>query len=313
MRDIDALSVSPEVVLSFLQDGLRMQLRPATLRRQVAALDSVLALRDGRSLSRHPHVVRFLKGATVLAPPTVHRFPSWKLHPVLNALTKAPFEPASEVSLKYLRMKTIFLVAITSARRVSELSALSCHPSLCTFHKDKVVLRPDPAFVPKVASAFHRSQDLSLPSFCPRPVHALEKKWHSLDVRRILKIFLTRTASLRCTEMIFINISPPKLGQRMSKASIAATIRACIREAYLSSGLEVPSGISAHSTRSAATNAAYSNRASAEEICRAATWSSLSTFVKHYRLNVYASAEAAFGRRVLQHVMTGDGDAPPGI
>lgn len=60
-------------------------------------------------------------------------------------------------------MKTIFLVAVTSARRILELSALSCRPDLCVFHSDRVVLRPDPTFIPKVLSSFHAAQEICLP------------------------------------------------------------------------------------------------------------------------------------------------------
>ncbi|KAM4015348.1 uncharacterized protein ACNLHF_002004 [Anomaloglossus baeobatrachus] len=34
-----------------------------------------------------------------------------------------------------------------------------------------VVLRPIQEFLPKVVSSFHLNQDISLPSFCPHPVH----------------------------------------------------------------------------------------------------------------------------------------------
>ncbi|XP_013927413.1 PREDICTED: protein CASC1 [Thamnophis sirtalis] len=40
-----------------------------------------------------------------------------------------------------------------------------------------------------------------------------------------------------------------------------------------------------------------------EDICRTASWSSPSLFIRHYQLNTYASAEASFGRRVLQGVL----------
>lgn len=93
-----------------------------------------------------------------------------------------PFEPMNQVDLKWVKLKTIFLVAITSARRVSELGALSSRSDLCEFHRDKVVLRPDPTFRPKIASTFHMGLDISLPSFCPRPQHPQERRWHTLDV-----------------------------------------------------------------------------------------------------------------------------------
>lgn len=185
-RSADALSTSPRLVLDFLQEGLNRKLRPATLRRQVTAIDSVLSVHNGNSLARHSLIQRFLKGVTLQSPPQRHRYPTWSLELVLRALMRGPFEPIREVDLKWVRLKTIFLVAITSARRVSELGALSCHPNLCSFQKDKVVLRLDPSFLPKVLSDFHRNQEISLPSFCPHPRHRLEREWHTLDVRRAL-------------------------------------------------------------------------------------------------------------------------------
>lgn len=197
-RDMDPISSSAEAVLEFLEDGFQKGLQPATLKRQVAALDSIYSLKIHTfpSLSRHPIVQKFLRGATLLRPVTFHRFPTWHLNTVLRALTGPPFEPMGQVDLKWVWMKLIFLVAIMSARRVSELSALSCRDDLCIFHRDKVVLGMDPTFKPKVASPLHLGLEINLPSFCPHPTHPQERKWHMLDVRRALKFFLQRTEQL---------------------------------------------------------------------------------------------------------------------
>lgn len=160
------------MVLEFLQEGLEKKLKPATLRRQIAALDLVLSARSQSNLARHPLIGKFLKGATTRCPPQSHRFPTWNLPSVLRALTKPPFEPIREVDLTWVQLKSIFLVAITSVRRISELGELSCLPNFCTFHKDKVVLRLDPSFVPKVSSRFHIIQEISLPS-----VHGQATVW----------------------------------------------------------------------------------------------------------------------------------------
>lgn len=74
------------------------------------------------------------EGATLVCSGNHHRFPSWQLHTVLQALMGPPFEPIRDVDLKWVQLKTIFLVAITSAPRVSELGALSCRSDLCIFH-----------------------------------------------------------------------------------------------------------------------------------------------------------------------------------
>ena len=92
--------------------------------------------------------------------------PPWDLDVVLGALQRSPFEPLGGANLKWLSMKTAFLLAITSARRVSELHALSVHGDCCRFSPDgsSVVLRPNPAFLPKVLTDFHLSQSVELRS-----------------------------------------------------------------------------------------------------------------------------------------------------
>ncbi|XP_048340536.1 transcriptional enhancer factor TEF-1 [Sphaerodactylus townsendi] len=119
--------VKPKIpqILQFLQEGFERGLRSATLRRQLAAISMLWPHVRGAPPSRHPDILRFLKGVKQKQPPVVHRFPSWKLNIVLTALTKHPFEPVRSIQLKWLRMKLLFLVAITSARSVSELRAMS--------------------------------------------------------------------------------------------------------------------------------------------------------------------------------------------
>ncbi|XP_034257856.1 uncharacterized protein LOC117654965 [Pantherophis guttatus] len=183
---------------------------------QVAALFSVFSCRGLDSLARHKNIRRFLKGAVNLRPPVVHRFPTWDLVKVLQTLMEDPFEPLRDTPLRYLSFKVSFLVAITSARRISELASLSVRPGLCVFHTNRVVLCLDPSFLPKVNSWFHRAQELVLPNFCPNPVHALEPKWHTLDVRRALRIYIKRTSSFRKMESFFVSFQLASLGPRSS-------------------------------------------------------------------------------------------------
>lgn len=89
-------------------------LAPNTIRRQVAAISSVLTC-GSSTVSRQPVTHHFLRGASNLRPPTVHRFPTWDLNKVLSTLTVSPFEPLRLMSLRFLSFKTAFLVAITSA------------------------------------------------------------------------------------------------------------------------------------------------------------------------------------------------------
>lgn len=78
--------------------------------------------------------------------------PSWDLRIVLEAVSESPFEPLPEVGLEFLTIKTVFLLAITSARRVSELHALAVHPPCLRLGESgfPISLLLNPAFLPKV-------------------------------------------------------------------------------------------------------------------------------------------------------------------
>ena len=54
--------------------------------------------------------------------------PQWDLGIVPEALSKPPYEPVREASLKHSTLKTVFLLAITSGGRRSKLQALVFDP-----------------------------------------------------------------------------------------------------------------------------------------------------------------------------------------
>ena len=64
--------------------------------------------------------------------PLQDKTPSWDLLTALKDLMEHPFEPLQELSLAQLAYKTIFLVAICSARRIGELAALDCILPYCS-------------------------------------------------------------------------------------------------------------------------------------------------------------------------------------
>lgn len=238
----------------------------------------------------------------------VHRYPIWDLSIVLRSLTGTPYEPLWSASLCILSCKVTFLVLITCARRISEIATLAVRSDLCMFHVDRVVLPLYPSFIPKVNMSFHRLQEIVLHNFCPNPTHPLQKYWHTLDVWRALHVFLKRTAALRKTESLFVSFLPASLGCKVTPSITGCWIRQTITKAYELRSLPNPVRVIAHSTWSAATTAAWGTQASLEEICRAATWTS-PPFLRHYKLYIFASVEAAFERRVLKWVHT-EGESP---
>ncbi|XP_069820445.1 uncharacterized protein [Dendropsophus ebraccatus] len=184
------------LVLSFLQAGLEMNLSPSTLKVQVSALSSFLNFK----LADNTLVKRFITAASRLNPPKKILVPQWDLNLVLAALTVTPFEPIDDISIKMLTIKMAFLLAITTARRVGEIQALSAHPPYTQILDDRVIMRTLPTFLPKVVSEFHKNQEIISPSFCNNPKNQEEATFHTLDVRRCLLKYLDKTKEFRSAE-----------------------------------------------------------------------------------------------------------------
>ena len=88
----------------------------------------------------------------------------WDLLVVLRALTGPPFEPLDTVDIKFVSLKTALLLALTSAKRVGDIQALSVSPSCLQFSiaGDRVVMRPNAAYTPKVVETPFCNQVIEL-------------------------------------------------------------------------------------------------------------------------------------------------------
>ncbi len=119
-------------------------------------------------MGRHPLVTCFLRGALKLRPPVRSRIPPWDLAMVLDALCRHPFEPIEEISDRHLTLKTVFLLAISSLKRVGDLQALSVALLTWTLRPawPKPFLYPCAGYIPKFLRSHHS------PSYCrPSVLH----------------------------------------------------------------------------------------------------------------------------------------------
>lgn len=92
------------------------------------------------------------------------RLPSSPLGSCTRHPLEPPFEPLEDTDLQWLFLKTVFLLAIKSARRISKLHALLVHRDFCRWLPDGkgVVFWPNLAFLLKALSEFHLSQFFKL-------------------------------------------------------------------------------------------------------------------------------------------------------
>ena len=132
--------------------------------------------------------------------------PAWNLSLVLHQLTKAPFEPLRKASLKHLTFKTVFLLALASGKRRSEIHAWLNKNIRHQADWSKVSLYPSPSFLAKNHLAKEGPECVApvvIPALAPTLDKSL-KEDRSLCPVRALR--LDKTQDLRTgKELVFVS------------------------------------------------------------------------------------------------------------
>ena len=217
---------------------------------------------------------------------------------VLNVLNKPPFEPLNEVDIKYVTLKTVFLIAVTSGRRVSEIHALSAdsHHLRWECNGKGVRLLTNRKFLAKNEALKNPGKDIFLSSFdqfVSGPEEAL------MCPCRALSVYLKRTKALRDSESrLFLTFNKGSV-QGASKDTIARWIVETVKTVY---GLAKEDDFTlarAHDTRALSTSWALFQGVNLNEIMRAAFWSAETTFTTFYMKDVLWD-DATFSLATLQ-------------
>ena len=213
-----------------------------------------------------------------------------------------PYEPLESATLQAISFKTVFLVAILSAARVSELQALDVRPELLRIFDNKVVLRLNPAFLPKVLNQDYMLHEIELEAFSPETPQGSHFVLKTLCPVRAVKLYVQKTKDIRKDHNLFVSYAAAHVGCRVSSQSISRWVRDTICSAYRHFGVVLPrSEVSAHSTRAVAASLANIAGVSPRDLCAAAMWSSFSVFAKFYRLDMVSSR--SLSSRILQQAM----------
>ncbi len=190
---------------------------------------------------------------------------------------------------------TVLLTALTSIKRVGDLQAFSVSEECLVFGPvySHVVLRPRPGYVPKVPTTPFRDQVVNLQAL---PSEEADPALALLCPVRALRIYVTRTRSVRSSEQLFVCHGGQQKGKAVSKQRLAHWIVEAVALVYQSQGEPCPLGVRAHSTRSVASSHALAHGASLADICRAAGWATPNTFAKFYNLRVEPVSSRVLGK-----------------
>lgn len=218
------------------------------------------------------------------------RPPSWNLDVVLKFLMSSKFEPPRSASFRDLTRKSLFLFALASAKRVSELQALE---GSVGFKKDSAICSFQPLFLAK-------NENPSKPwprSFEVKGLSDLsgQELEHTLCPVRSLKLYLERKKQLRGnTESLWCSVKDPS--RAISKNAQAFFIKDIIKEAHLSCKEEHLQllRVNAHEVRAIATSLAFHKSWSLQSIVDSTYWRCNSVFASHYLRDVRVTYEKCF-------------------
>ena len=289
VRELDPVSCSVHHILHYLQGLLDAGRAASTVKVHVAAISFNHSHIDGRSVGAHYWVTQFLRGARRLRPPRVRRAATWDLPLVLQALSRAPFEPMAASSLCSLSIKTAFLLAVTTAKRVSELHALSISPACLRWKADGtgVTLWPNVSFLPKVMPPDYVNQAIELAAFHPPPFTSeADERAHLLCPVRALRLYIQATQGIRRSEQLFVCYGGKSKGCALSKQRLSHWVVDAIKKAYEVADQPAPSEVICHSTRGVSTSWAAMRGVSLADVCAAASWATPCTFSRFYCFDV---------------------------
>ena len=242
------------------------------------------------NISKDDNLTRLLDSFHRDRPKGRRGIPSWNLSLVLHQLTKAPFEPLREASLKHLTFKTVFLLALGSGKRRSEIHAWQNKNIRHQSDWSKVSLFPSPSFLSKNQLAKEGPESVApvvIPALAPTLDRSL-KSDRSLCPVRALRYYLDRTSDIRQgKELVFVSFKK-SFDKDISPATISSWIKQTVILCYELSDHQAHTlhQVKAHDVRAFAASKAFQSGVSLEQILSACHWKSHNIFTQFYLKDV---------------------------
>ena len=215
--------------------------------------------------------------------------------------------------MKHLTFKTVFLLALGSGKRRSEIHAWLHKNIRHQSDWSKVSLYPSPSFLSKNQLAKEGPDSVAavvIPALAPSLDKSL-KGDRSLCPVRALRYYLDRTSDLRQNkELVFVSFKKG-FDKDISPATISSWIKQTVILCYELSDQEALSlhQVKAHDVRAFAASKAFHSGISLDQILSACHWKSHNTFTQFYLKDVAWADSRAFPPGTCSGCPAG---APPG-
>ena len=265
------------------------KLQPSTIDGYRSAIADKLG-NSSLNISKDDNLTRLLDSFHRDRPKGRRGIPSWNLSLVLHQLTKPPFEPIKDASLKFLMFKTVFLLALGSGKCRREIHAWQNKNIRHQSDWSKVSLYPSPSFLSKNQLAKEGPESVApmvIPALAPTLDRSL-KSDRSLCPVRALRYYLDRTSDLRQNkELVFVSFKKG-FDKDISPATISSWIKQTVILCYELSDQEAHTlhQVKAHDVRAFTASKAFQSGVSLEQILSACHWKSHNTFTQFYLKDV---------------------------
>ena len=231
-------------------------------------------------ISSSPILKDLVRSFEISAPRPIFPPPPWDLDKVLEFLSGPPFEPLARASFIDKTKKALFLLAMATAKRVSELQALSFSVS---FQGEDLVLYYDPFFRAKTKSVTNPlPRSVVVPSLSDFAGN-LPERLHC-PVRAIKYLRKAARSPSFIPPRLFVSPKNPK--RSMSKNAMSFYLRQLIVDSGAVSSTRPPR---AHDIRGIATSLNYYSNLSLTSLMQVATWKSKRVFASRYLKEVSAT------------------------
>ena len=307
-KQVDIRSPSIKDICDFLLHLFtQMNRLPSTIEGYRTAIADRLGS-QGLNISNNPDIARLLASFHRDKPKCTRTLPKWNLSLVLQQLSKAAFEPLEECTIKHLTWKTVFLLALASGKRRSEIHSWTLEGLLSLEDWEKVQLSPSPSFLAKNQLARDGPAAIA-PVVIPALAHAqgtLQTDILLCPVRA-LRAYLDRTAVVRTDQQLLFISFKRGFSKDIQCSTVSTWIKNTISFCYSNvEDADLDSlDIKAHDVRAFAASKAFYGGVSMDQIMSACHWKSHNTFTrfylkdlsgqdqkdKHYHLGAFVAAQ----------------------
>ena len=281
---VDITSTAVPQVAEFLNYLFTVKnLKPATITGYRTAIADALGS-QGEFISKSLELNRLIASFTRDRPKPNRSIPTWDLSLVLLGLTKPSFEPLSEAPLKWLTYKTVFLLALASGKRRSEIHAWT-HSSVSS-RRNWSEVTVSPAFLAKNQLASDGPDSIK-PVVIPALTTMLDSSLvedKSLCPVRALKVYLQKTKSMRKGKALLFVSLREGYSKDITRITISQWIKHTIQTCYQSSDTadQQVTQVRAHDVRAMAASLAFKGGISLEQVLSSCYWKSHNTFTNFY-------------------------------